>query len=196
MASVFSAPSMASMLPVGDDHRLPDIERPERAHDVEAARDVDHLVRLGLQRAERPLADQQRRAATSIGETTLKPLLSKKRTTPLSTPSSPRGGDDARDGRQVEEETEVRLDGAEIGPAHRADDDHLGDAGVAQRAHHAADLRPADLGEREIAQIAVALADDGDDVHGSAARLDVLGDLARQAAAARHNADDARVPTY
>ena len=45
---------------LGDDHRLPDVERPQRAHHIEAARDVDHLVRRRLQGAERALADEQR----------------------------------------------------------------------------------------------------------------------------------------
>ena len=177
--------------PVGDDHRLSDIERAERAHDVEAARDVDHLVRLGLHRAERTIADEQRGQHVDRRDD-LEALAFEEAHDAAQHAIVARGGDDARYGRQVEKETEVRLDGAEIGPAHRADDDHLGDPGVAQRLQHAADLRPAHLGEREVAQIAVAFADDGNDMHGSATRLDVLGYLARQAAAARHDADDTR----
>ena len=45
-------------------------------------------------------------------------------------------------------------------------------------------------------EVAIALAEDGHDVHRSAARLDVLGDLARQATAACHNADDARLARH
>ena len=60
MASVFSAPSMASMRPSVTTTACPTSNGAERAHHVEAARDVDHLVRLGLHGAERTLADEQR----------------------------------------------------------------------------------------------------------------------------------------
>ncbi len=45
---------------VGNDHRLPDIEWSQRAHDIEAARNVDHLARLRPRCAERAFADEQR----------------------------------------------------------------------------------------------------------------------------------------
>ncbi len=149
-----------------------------------------YLVRRGLQCADGALRDQQRRRHLDRRDD-LEALALEEAHDAAEDAVVAGGGDDARNGRKIEEEAEVRLDGAEIRPAHRADDDHLRDVGVAQRAHHAADLRPADLGKWKIAQVAVAFADDGHDVHRSAARHDMLGDLARQATAARYNADDA-----
>ena len=195
MASVFSAPSMASSRPVRHHHGLADVERAEGAHHVEAARDVGHLVRLGLESADGALADQQLRRHLDRGDDLEAFALEEAHDAAQHAVVAGRR-DDAGDGGRLGKKPRSGLMAPRSGRRHRADDDHLGDAGVAQGAHHAADLRPVDPGERKIAQVAIGLAVDAHDVHRSATRLDALGDLARQAAAARQNADDARLARH
>ena len=74
------------------------------------------------------------------------PCFSKKRTTRVSTPSSPPAMMMLTIAGRLAEEAKIGAQRKEIRPAHGADDDDLGAAGALQRGDHAADLSPADHG--------------------------------------------------
>ena len=88
MASVFSAPSMASMRPSVTTTACPTSNGPS-ARTTSKPRAMSTISFASACIAPSGPSPTSSEGSTSIGETTLKPLLSKKRTTPLSTPSSP-----------------------------------------------------------------------------------------------------------
>ena len=130
MASVPSAPSIASMRPARDDDRLAHVEGPEAPHDVEAERNV--LGSAGLRRdaPQRPLADEQL-GRHRAGRHHVEALLLEEADDARQHAVVAARGDDAQDRRQIAKEAQIRPQGRKIGPAHRADDDELGAAGVA-----------------------------------------------------------------
>ena len=98
-------------------------------------------------------------------------------------------GQQAHDERHVAEEAGVRTNAPQVGTPDGTGDHQLPRALPVQGRDHAPDLAPVDPGVREAGDIGVGLALDADDVHGAAAARHALGDLQRQPASARQDAD-------
>ena len=187
MASVPSAPSMASTLPSATTTAWPASSGPSAARTAKPSSASARPCPLERSGTELATVHQQVRRhlvrAQHLEPLGLEEAHHARQHGIVAAPEHPQNL------RQAAEEAHVGAQLPQIGPAHAAGDRHPAAALAAQDRHHAPDLAPVHPGMGKAGDCRIGLALDADDMHRPAARNDALGDRQRQPSTACKNAD-------